>query len=312
MATQCKILITGSAGFLGSALFKNLSDQGYQVTGIDIQPSLEGTVSYLYDARNIDEITVDYDVVFHFAAFVGGRLSIETEYFGIAANNEIDRKVFEFCVKRGVRHLVYPSSSAVYPIDMQTKDFNIDLDEDLVDFSTNTFGMPDHLYGWNKLTAERLLWQTHIDQRIPCISVLRPFSVYGPAQSMDYPFNALMKRVADSDPNHLAITVWGDGKHSRDFVYIDDALDVFNYVIKNPESYRVLNIATGTPTTFVSLMNTMSEIIHGNPLEQAIPMMDKPIGVYSRYGSIEKLKQLGLAPKISVREGVERIVKNSF
>lgn len=311
MNTANKILITGSAGFLGSALFKYLKSNGYDVTGIDATPSNDGTVDFLHDVLGIEQINDNFDVVFHFAAFVGGRLNIENKYFGISKNNEIDRKVFEYCVNRGIQHLIYPSSSAVYPVDMQTKYINVSLKEEMVDFSTNTFGMPDHMYGWNKLTAERTLYQLRRDNKIPYISILRPFSVYGPAQTEEYPFNALIKRIRETDPSNIVTTVWGDGYHSRDFVYIDDAIHVFNHLIKNPKPFTVLNISTGIPTTFIELMNMMSTVIHGRRMDKIIPMIEKPMGVYSRYGSIDKMKSLGLVPKVDIYTGIEKVVKHN-
>jgi len=233
-----RFLVTGSSGFIGSAVVNELGNIGHDVCGVDLIPS--PTTDWVGDIRDwirLNHNTV-VDHVLHFAGIVGGRIGIEHNYFNIMDNISIDTAVSNWSVKN-TYHLLYPSSSAVYPIAAQGIDGNL-LVENMVDMGDAELGMPDHLYGWSKMTAERLLHE--MGRSGPRITILRPFSGYGPSQSMDYPFPSLVGRVMDSKDG--MIDVWGNGKQVRDFVHIDDIVSsVLHHCLVDADT--TINVSTG-------------------------------------------------------------------
>ena len=234
---MARYLVSGSSGFLGSELAHRLSAQGHTVVGVDIVPGIYTT--HVQSIHSFD-ITIVYDAIFHFAAYVKGREAIERNFLTIAKNIELDRIVLEKVLKCPPKQFIYPSSSAVYPTTYQ-QEVHRSLCETDIDFSKNNIGVSDHLYGWSKLTTERMLWELRntINTKI---SIIRPFSGYGPKQSLDYPMPNLINIVKNNPDN---IEVWGTGKQTRDFVYIDDVLDTLEWCLTDTDQYRVVNIGTG-------------------------------------------------------------------
>lgn len=299
---MAKILVTGSSGFLGSALCKRLQEYGHSVDGLDIIPSQFTNIQK--DVRVLNSsLSERYDVVYHFAAQVGGREGIENNFLSIASNIEIDRVVFEYIVKNNIKHLIYPSSSAVYPTINQSIE-HCALSEYMIDFSTSNIGVSDHLYGWSKLTAERMLWEInkHCDTKI---SIVRPFSGYGPTQSTDYPVPNLIDIVKNSLEN---LEVWGTGQQTRDFVYIDDIVDTLIWCMMDNIKYRTVNIGTGIATSFIDLITVAHRLIHGTDPAHIKTLTHKPVGVLNRYCNARLQQQLGIYPKTSLEEGIKKFL----
>jgi nucleoside-diphosphate-sugar epimerase len=276
--TKMKILITGSKGFLGTHITKHLQDKDHSVTGIDIDKDI---FKYgLPDDR--------FDVLIHFAAYVGGRKGIDNNLYRITKNIELDRQVIEWA-ETHVDKIIYPSSCAAYPKSLQTQQ-GTPMREDMA--GGDTFDM----YGMSKLATECMLKFAKVKSHI-----MRPFTIYGPGQSMDYPLPAIIDRAKRGE-----CSVWGSGTQVRDWVHINDALRVFEYLVHRDEPV-VLNIGTGIPLTF----KKVAEIIYKEVNGVVIPVTtqtDQPEGAGYRYAEITLLKSLGLEPKISLAEGIRTML----
>jgi nucleoside-diphosphate-sugar epimerase len=296
------ILVTGSSGFLGSAVAKEMLSQGHTVLGVDIVPGRYTNV--VTDVRKWCEISKSqFDVVFQFAATVGGRVNIENNYLQIMENVEIDRVVFSWA-KKYANKIIYPSSSAVYPVNYQEESDSVALAEDMVNFSTNTIGVSDHLYGWSKLTAERMLWELSKESGLNC-TIVRPFSGYGTTQSADYPFPNLFN-IVKNNPND--IKVWGTGLQSRDFVYIDDIVSTLLWCMQDAEKFRVVNIGTGISTSFIKLIELMYTAVHNKECPGITKLINKPVGVMHRYCNTDMQQELGIMPTITVQQGIGKFL----
>jgi UDP-glucose 4-epimerase len=296
------ILVTGSSGFLGSAIAKEMLLRGHTVLGVDIRPGrYTNTVS---DIRTWCAVNKSqFDVVFQFAAIVGGRENIEHNYLQIMENVEIDRVVFSWA-KAHAGRIIYPSSSAVYPVNYQEEKDSTALAENMINFSTNTIGVSDHLYGWTKLTAERMLWELSKETGVKC-SVVRPFSGYGPTQSLDYPFPNLFNIVKTSPHD---IKVWGTGQQSRDFVFIDDVISTLVWCMQDTEKFRAINIGTGISTSFIELIELMYYAVHSKQCPTITKIIDKPVGVMHRYCNTDLQKELGIMPTITIQQGIDKFL----
>jgi len=165
-----KILITGGCGFVGRHLAKRLSrDSSNRITIVDnlstglkienwprhliMQPERVFYDDCLAFFNRCDET---FDLIFHLAAIVEGRLVIENDPFKVANDLIIDTSMFRWAVRTKPGKIVYFSSSAVYPVKFQTKENNIALSEDLISIRDERIDIPDLSYGWAKLNGEFL------------------------------------------------------------------------------------------------------------------------------------------------------------
>jgi len=251
-----------------------------------------------------DRYHIDFDRfsdVFHFAAIVGGRMKIEGDPMIVALDLSIDAEFFFWVTQHKPERVLYPSSSAAYPVSLQSTDYAIALSEGDIDFNKN-LGTPDMTYGWSKLTGEFLaqIAAKHYGVRVVCI---RPFSGYGEDQELSYPVPAIAARAAGKeDP----FEVWGSGKQGRDFVHIDDVIDFIFILMDQITDGSAYNIGSGKLTSFLELIEIFGEIAGYKPTVK--PLLDKPVGVHSRYANMEYVtNKFGWTPKISVREGMERV-----
>ena len=238
--------------------------------------------------------------VYHFAAIVGGRAKIDGDPIMVALDLAIDAEFFYWISRHKPERVLYPSSSAAYPVNLQTEDNQVQLKESDIDF--NNMGQPDMTYGWSKLTGEFLAKITakHYGINITCI---RPFSGYGEDQDYTYPVPAIAKRaVHEEEP----FEVWGTGYQGRDFVHIDDVIDCIQVAMDKIHDGTAINIGMGKLTNFREIIKLFCEFAGYNP--EIKQLLDKPVGVHSRYCNMDWVKEnLGWEPKISVREGMKRV-----
>ncbi|MBK9253979.1 MAG: NAD-dependent epimerase/dehydratase family protein [Saprospiraceae bacterium] len=238
--------------------------------------------------------------VFHFAAIVGGRLTIDGDPMMVALDLSIDAEFFYWATRHKPSRVLYPSSSAAYPVDLQTEDEALALSESDINFKK--MGQPDMTYGWSKLTGEYLaqIASSHYGLRVTCI---RPFSGYGEDQNLTYPIPAIAQRVAKKES---PMEVWGTGRQGRDFVHIDDVLDCILLAMDNIHDGTAINIGMGRLTSFLEIIEVLTDIAGYKPPVKTL--LDKPVGVFSRYSNMSYVKEkLGWEAKISLEEGMRRM-----
>ncbi|MEN8201374.1 MAG: NAD-dependent epimerase/dehydratase family protein [Bacteroidota bacterium] len=239
--------------------------------------------------------------VFHFAAIVGGRLKIEGDPMAVALDLSIDAEFFYWACQHKPERVLYPSSSAAYPISLQSPTGAIALSEPDIDFTKN-LGVPDMTYGWSKLTGEFLaqIAARHYGISVVCI---RPFSGYGEDQNLTYPVPAIAARAAHKEN---PFEVWGSGKQGRDFVHIDDVLDLIFILMEQVSDGSAYNIGSGKLTSFLDLIGVFTKIAGYSP--EIKPLLDKPVGVHSRYCDMSLVEEkFDWKPKISLEEGMRRV-----
>ena len=243
---------------------------------------------------------VEWADVFHFAAIVGGRAMIDGDPMKVALDLSIDAEFFFWITRAKPERVLYPSSSAAYPIDKQTAKGAIQLRESDIDFSN--MGQPDMTYGWTKLTGEFLakIAAEHYGVKIACI---RPFSGYGEDQDYSYPIPAIARRAVFKE---TPFEVWGTGHQGRDFVHIEDVLDCTLLAMDKISDGTAINIGRGELTTFRQIIEIFTKFSNYNPPIKCL--LDKPVGVFSRYCSIDYAKEhLDWEPKISLEAGLRRV-----
>lgn len=282
-----RALITGSEGFVGRHFRERLLRDGWAVYECDIVGPTPK------DCRKIFAAEPDgrYDLVIHCAAIVGGRAKIDGDPLAIADNLSIDAALFRWAVKAKPRDVVYFSSSAAYPIQLQQRGCSTPLRED---FINDCVAMPDQTYGWAKLTGERLAMQARREG--VNVHVVRPFSGYGEDQSTDYPFPAFIARAKCGDD---PFEIWGDGTQVRDFIHIDDIVEAVMQMwmldIPGP-----VNLGTGRAVSFRELATLVT-----TGTSEFRFRHEAPVGVHWRVADITELHRF-YVPKITLEEGVAR------
>lgn len=164
---------------------------------------------------------------------------IDGDPMKVALDLSIDAEFFHWVSKSKPLRVLYPSSSAAYPISKQTESNAIQLSESDIDFSN--MGEPDMTYGWTKLTGEFFakIAATHYGVKVTCI---RPFSGYGADQDYSYPIPAIARRAVHKES---PFEVWGTGLQGRDFVYIDDVIDCTLLAMNKIDHGTAINIGMG-------------------------------------------------------------------
>jgi nucleoside-diphosphate-sugar epimerase len=279
-----KILITGHKGFVGRHFVSALPDS--EITGIDLK---DGNDCRDYFKNN----KTKFDLVIHLAAIVGGRATIEGEPLSVATDLSIDAEFFNWVHETKPTNVVYFSSSAAYPIDLQNSHRRYRLAEH--DLNLDAVRNPDLTYGWAKLTGEYLS-QFITDSKV---FVFRPFSGYGSDQDADYPFPSFIDRaLAKDDP----FDIWGDGEQVRDFVHIDDIVQAVLWHVQTGYD-GTFNLCSGFATSFNDLAEMVCEEAGYKPMFNHI--VTKPTGVQYRVGD-SHLSHQYFIPKITLREGIRR------
>ena len=307
-----KILITGAAGFLGRAFATFHVERGDVVHGIDDLSSpyarwgpsknVNGDAGQFFDGWSAD-IRNDYDVVYHFAAPVGGREKIEGDPLFNADSLRLDASLFRWASKFAKdATIVYPSSSAVYGVVLQDRDA-VPLSEDMFVPGEDTWAAPDEVYGLTKMVGEVLAHkaaQYGVDTL--CI---RPFSGFGEDQSLEYPVPSIARRAARQEN---PLVVWGSGQQARDFIHVDDLVRAtVARVEAGVHGYNAMNIGTGEFHSFNQIA-TMCAATVPDYMPSIENLEDKPQGVDRRYCDPTLMLKY-YTPKIPLHEGLQRVVE---
>ena len=290
-----KVLITGAAGFIGRHFRAALSDD-CDVLAID-------TV-WEQDARDYfrgkNWPLQHFDLVIHAAAHVGGRADIEGRPTFLGAYNlQLDAALFEWALRTKPDRLLYISSSAVYPVNLQISSIQGRLREDHVNLLSPD--LPDATYGWTKLTGERLAAEYAGEGGR--VHIVRPFSGYGEDQDISYPFPSFAARtLAQHDP----FVIWGNGQQTRDWIHVSDviagALEVVQQDLREP-----VNLCSGFGVCFDDLAQMfMRAAGHRAMIEH---LTSAPAGVAYRIGDPNRMLQI-YTPKVGLDEGIDRALGN--
>jgi nucleoside-diphosphate-sugar epimerase len=289
-----KVLLTGSAGFIGRHLYRALDERGHHVTTCDLRPAHRGDALDLFRTDR-----TRYDLAIHCAAVVGGRASIDGSPLGVGTNLALDSWFMRWIAASKTRRAVYYSSSAAYPVDLQGENSGHRLREDDIDLATPR--QPDATYGLAKLTGEQLV--PYAEAEGCRVHVLRPMSGYGSDQADVYPFPSFISRAARRDN---PFEIWGTGRQVRDWVHIDDVVGATLAAV-DQDIVGPVNIGTGRPTSFNDLAIMVCSQAGYRPQLQHI--LNAPDGVQYRVADPGRLLSF-YQPKVSLEEGIRRALND--
>jgi len=324
-----KILVTGSAGFIGSHLSKKLINQGHEVVGIDnindyYDPKLKedrltsiGHYNFTFyklsleDDEALEKVFINEkpEVVINLAAQAGVRYSLENPKAYIDANIVGFMNILECCRYHNIEHLIYASSSSVYGANT-SKPFA----------TTDNVDHPLSLYAATKKSNELMAHTYSHLYNIPTTG-LRFFTVYGPWGRPDM---ALFK-FTDAIVNGKEIDVYNHGNMMRDFTYVDDIVEAISRLVKRPARpnpdwsggqpdpgssyapYKIYNIGNNSP---VRLMEFVEAIENKLGVEAKKNYMDlQPGDVPETYANVDDLfRDIDFKPETSIQDGVNNFI----
>jgi UDP-glucuronate 4-epimerase len=325
-----KVLVTGSAGFIGSALSMRLLERGDEVVGVDNlndyydvelkqarlartqgEPGFTDLRLDLEDREGIARAFAEHkpERVVNLAAQAGVRYSIENPLAYVDTNLVGFAHILEGCRHNGVEHLVYASSSSVYGANTSMP-FSV---HDNVDH-------PLSLYAASKKANELMAHTYSHLYRLPTTG-LRFFTVYGPWGRPDMALFKFTRAILAGEP----IEVFNYGKHRRDFTYVDDIVEgVIRVLDRVPEPnpswsgaepdsasssapYRLYNIGNNQPVELMHYIETLEQCLERSAEKQLLPL--QPGDVPDTYADVADLvEDLGYRPATSVETGVARFV----
>lgn len=302
-------LVTGGAGFIGSALVRRLVAAGYPVRVFDdeargsrarladVEPEIEFQRGDVRDAAAVRAATRGVACVWHLACINGTRRFYEEPDVVLDVGLRGMLNVLDACSEHGVHELFLASSSEVYqtPAEVPT-------DENAA-LSIPDPHNPRYSYATVKIASEMLA--LHAGGALERVVVFRPHNVYGPDMGWEHvvpEFVVRMKQLARSHDDPLRFPIQGRGDATRSFVYVDDAVEALLLLLERAEHRAIYNVGTQEELSIREVALAVAEYF-GRRIE-LVPGPAPPGGTVRRCPDVSRLAALGFRPRVRFREGL--------
>lgn len=305
-----RILVTGSAGFIGSSLSRQLLKK-HTVIGVDnyypnypirfkktvIKELKKNPNFYFFEEdiqnyQNLSKLISKHkiEIIFHLAALTGVRASLDNPKLYQEVNTLATKNIYQVALNTGVKKFIFTSSSSVYGNSKQ------------IPFIETQKLMPQSPYAVSKRDAEELLLKMPASKKLST-TIFRLFSVYGPQGRPDMAPYLFTQAALTKKP----ITLFGDGSQARDFTYIDDVIDAFTNALSLTSPREIINIGNTTTITVSKLINTIEQITGEKIQVRKAPTNSAES--YKTQSNIEKAKKvLRWNPKIPFSTGIRNFI----
>lgn len=305
-----KILITGGGGLIGSYIVDQLLAK--QVKHIIVvenwirgskknielalkSKKVEIVEGDIQDQKLIDKVMNDIDIVFHQAALKHNQCT-QNPRFGHEVLADGTFTVFESAAKNNIKKVIFASSASVYgnPKHLPMKE--------TYPFNDTT------IYGAAKIYNERIAYAFHALYKLPFVG-LRYFNVYGPRMDIHGAYTEVLIRWLDQIKNGSSPIIYGSGKQSMDFVYVEDVADANILAAEGDIETGIFNVGTGVETTLLELLSLILKLTSSN-----LKPIFKPARAHSlanrRQADIELVKEkLKFKAKTSLEVGLKKLIK---
>jgi len=308
-----RVVVCGAGGFIGGHLVKGLLNRGVNVVrAVDIKPlsewyqrteGVESLALDLRDKRNCLVATQGVDHVYQLAAEMGGMGFIENNKALCMLNVMLSTNMLLAARESAVQRFFYASSACVYNAHLQSSPAVTPLKE-----ADAYPASPEDGYGWEKLFSERMCRHFEEDYGVTC-RVARYHNVYGPEGTWDggrekAPAAICRKVIEAKNSGKHEIDIWGDGKQTRSFMYIDDCVKGSQMIMES-EIDEPINLGSSELVTINQLVDIVEDIA-GIKLKRHYNL-DAPKGVNGRNSDNTLiLEKLGWEPSIRLRDGLEK------
>jgi len=305
-------LVLGAGGFIGSHLVKRLKHEGYWVRAVDLKyPEYSKTeadefiVGDLCNQQFCESIlNQPFDETYQLAADMGGAGYIFTgDHDADVIHNsaQINLNVALYGKKAGIKKIFFSSSACIYPSHNQTDPNNPNCAED-----TAYPAAPDSEYGWEKLFSERMFFSFHRNYGLD-VRIARFHNIFGPEGSWNNGKEkspaAICRKVAQATDGG-EIEIWGDGKQTRSYLFIDECLDGIRKLMDSVDFHGPVNIGS---EEMVSINHLAEMIMHIADKKLNIKHIDGPLGVRGRSSDNTLIRQkLGWEPTQKLAVGLEK------
>lgn len=300
-----RILVTGGAGFLGAQLANRLHSEGHYVRVLDnlssgdpaqLQQGINFTRGDVRDVPKLWSLLQGVDVVYHLAALVSVPASVlyPREYNDVNVGGTV--ALLEACRDVGVKRVVLASSATVYG-DQKATPVNEDLTPN-----------PSVPYAVSKLAAERYLFIIGRLERFETVA-LRIFNAYGPHQPLPPAHAPVVPQFLNQIIGRGSVVVFGDGKQTRDFVYVDDVISALVAAATAANvNQQVINVGSGVETSLDQLIQEISATVGAGA--DVIYNTETPGGIAHLVADLTKAKQLlKYRARTSLAEGLRKMIE---
>lgn len=302
-----RVLITGGAGFIGSALARRMLSGGHIVTIVDdlstghrenIPSGAEFLELDLTDPESYAKLpSGGLDAVCHLAGQSSGAVSMERPHYDLEANYASTVLLSQWCLAEGVPRFVFASSMGVYG------------DVEALPVSEEAPCRPLSFYGVSKLAAEHAL-RVAAGQGLR-VTALRLFSVYGPGQDLGRLTQGIVSIYLAYLLRGVPVPVTGSLQRFRDLIYIDDVVEAWHAVVSRPATPSlVYNIGTGTPTTVRQLLSGLILALglpSDYPIQELAGSQADQFGIYADIRRAQS--ELPFAPRVELADGLKKMAE---
>ncbi len=306
MKKQKHWLITGGAGFIGSHIAHLLVQNGQTVFVFDNLSSgnlanlkdisgkitfIKGDISCKADLNKLPK-TIDY--ILHLAAQISVPRSIEKPEETFLTNTQGTLNTLEFAKDIKAKKVVLSSSAAIYG------------DKTIPPCKEDAAPSCQSPYASSKLQGEELLKKYNKLYSLPTVA-LRYFNVFGPNQNPNSAYAAVIAKFVDSFIKKEPLTIFGDGKQTRDFVFVKDIARANILAALNFDKGQVYNVAAGAHYTLLELVAILSKLFNYKPQINFAPV--RAGDIKESFADISKIKEAGFRPEYTLETGLKEMLK---
>jgi UDP-glucose 4-epimerase len=302
-----RVLVTGGAGFIGSHLVLALLQKGNTVRVLDnfstgkrenlilCKGELEILEGDLQDESAVKSAVREIEQIYHLAAFVSVPKSMEDPHTCFSVNVAGTVNLYEAARRAGVKKIILSSSTAVYG---DPKTFPTNEEASLHPLSP--YALSKQV---NELYSQLYTTVFHLP-----VVILRYFNVYGPRQRPDSDYAAAISIFTHNLVKGKPITIYGDGRQSRDFIFVEDVVQANLLAASSPEAGEAFNICSGNETTLLDLLEQLSEF---SPSALNVLFTEKrPGDVHRSFGKADKAaEKLHFRARTSLANGLAKTIE---
>ncbi len=280
-------LVTGCAGFIGSAIAKKLIEKNYNVYGIDnlstgrkknVPKKVKFIIGNCEDSKKINKFkNKKFNAIIHFAGQSSGEMSFYNPIRDLNSNFYSTAKLLKLAEATKCKHFIYASSMSVYG----------DVDNKAI--SENHICTPKSFYGASKLASENYI-KIYKNKKINS-TILRIFNVYGPGQNLENSNQGMLSIYLQQIFKNKKVIIKGSGGRVRDFIYIDDLVNIVLKIIGNKKCFnQTLNLGSGKKYKVSEIISKIKKVSKIN--FTTIYTKNTPLDQFYIYPNVNKIKKL--------------------